>query len=137
MRHLVMDSCSAADVVAFGHLAAEDQNIFVESYAADVLHRAPVVFSNCDLVVLTEWVSQTESLFKVSKALLSNFEDIFCINVLEERFTSIDAQRNCLLALVFIMNRFIGAGNNRCDVGRNHLRSSKLNVLTIAVDILS
>ena len=99
-----MDRCGAADVVALCHLAAEDQNIFVESYAADVLHRAPVVFGYSNLVVLTERVSQTESLFKVSKALLGNFEDILCINMLEERFTGIDTERNSLLALVFIVN---------------------------------
>ena len=100
----MMDRCSAADVAAFGDLTAEDQNIFVESYAANVLHRAPVVFGNCDLVVLTEWVSQTKSLFKVGKALLGNFEYVFSVNVLEERFTSVDTKWNCLLAFVFIMN---------------------------------
>ena len=111
-----MDRCSAADVAAFCDLTAEDQNIFVESDTADVLHRAPVVFGNGDLVVLTEWVSQTKSLFKVGKTLLGNFKDIFSINVLEERFTSIDSKWNCLLAFVFVMNRFIGTGNNSCDV---------------------
>ena len=116
-----MNSCSAADVVALSYLAAEDQDIFVESYAANVLHGAPVIFGNRDLVVLTEWVCQTKGLFKVSKALLGNFKDVFSINVLEERFTCIDAQRNCLLALVLIMNRFICTGNDGCDVGRNYL----------------
>ena len=100
----MVDSCCAADVAALCDLTAEDQNIFVESYAADVLHRAPVVFSNCDLVVLTKWVSQTKSLLKVGKALLGNFENILSINMLEERFTGVDAQRDCLLAFVFIMN---------------------------------
>ena len=85
-----MNGCSAADVVALGYLAAEDQDIFVESYAADVLHRAPVVFGNCNLVVLAEWIGQAESLFKVSKALLGDFKDIFSIDVLKERFTGVD-----------------------------------------------
>ena len=93
----------------------------MESYTANVLHRAPVVFGNCDLVVFTEWVSQTESLFKVGKALLGNFEDVFSINVLEERFAGVDTKRNSLLAFVFVMNRFIGTGNYCCDVCRNYL----------------
>ena len=79
-----MNRGCAADVAALCDLAAEDQYIFVESYAADVFHRAPVVFGNSNLVVLTEWVSQTESLFKVSKALLGDFKYIFSIDVLEK-----------------------------------------------------
>ena len=104
MGHLVVDSCGAADIAALGYFAAEDQNIFVESHAADVLHRAPVIFSNCDLIVLTEWISQTESLLKEGKALLGNFKDFLSIDMLEERFTGINTERNSLLAFVFIMN---------------------------------
>ena len=84
MCHLVVDSCCAADVVALCDLRTEDQDIFVESHTADVLHRAPVVFSNCNLVVLTEWVCKTEGLLKVGKALLGYFKDIFGIDILEE-----------------------------------------------------
>ena len=99
-----MDSCGAADIAAFGNFAAEDQNVFVESHATNVLHSAPVIFSNCNLIVLTEWISQAESLFKVGKTLLGYFKDLFRIYVLEERFTGVDTERNSLLALVFIMN---------------------------------
>ena len=79
-----MDCRGATDVAALGHFATENQNIFVEGNAADIFHCAPVVFSNCDLVVLTKWIGQTESLFKVSKALLSDFKDVFSVDILEE-----------------------------------------------------
>ena len=79
-----MDGGCAADVVSLGDLGAEDQDIFVESHAADVLHCAPVVLGNCNLVVLAEWVCQTEDLFEVGKALLSNFKDIFGIDIFKE-----------------------------------------------------
>ena len=84
MRHLVVNSGCAADVIALCYLRAEDQNIFVEGHTANVLHRAPVVFSNCNLVVLTEWIGQTEGLFKVGKALLSDLEDVLGIHILKE-----------------------------------------------------
>ena len=84
MRHLVVDRGGTADIVAFGYFRTEDQNIFMESYAADVLHRAPVVFGDSDLVVLTEWICQTEGLFEVGKALLGNFKDFLCINIFKE-----------------------------------------------------
>ena len=84
MCHFVVDSCCTADVVALCDLGTEDQDIFVESYAADVLHRTPVVFSNCNLVVLTEWVCKTEGFFEVGKALLGYFKDVLCIDMLKE-----------------------------------------------------
>ena len=79
-----MNRGCAADVVALGDLGTEDQDIFVESYAAHVLHCAPVIFSNCNLVVLTKWIGKTESLFKVGKALLGDFKDIFRIDIFKE-----------------------------------------------------
>ena len=79
-----MDCGCAAYIVALGDLGAEDQDIFVESYAANVLHGAPVVFSNGNLVVLAEWVSKTEGLLEVGKALLSNFKDFVGINIFKE-----------------------------------------------------
>ena len=84
MRHLVVDSRCAADVVALCDLRTEDQDIFVESHTADVLHRTPVVFSNCNLVVLTEWVCKSEGFFEVGKALLGYFKDVLCIDMLKE-----------------------------------------------------
>ena len=131
-----MNGCSATDVTAFGHFAAENQNIFVESYATNVFHRAPVVFGNCNLIVLTKWIGQTESLFEIGKAFLGNFEDIFSINVLEERFTSVDSKRDCLLAFVFIMNGHVRTRNDCSYISRNHLRDRKLSVLAIAIEIL-
>ena len=56
----------------------------MECHAADVLHRAPVVFSNCNLIVLSKWIGKTEGLFEVSKSLLSNFEDVLGIDILKE-----------------------------------------------------
>ena len=84
MCHLVVDSRCAADVVALCDLGTEDQDIFVESHTAHVLHRTPVVFSNCNLVVLTEWVCKTEGFFEVGKALLGYFKDVLCIDMLKE-----------------------------------------------------
>ena len=84
MCHLVVDSRCTADVVALSYLRAEDQDIFVEGHTADVLHRTPVVFSNCNLVILTEWVCKTEGLLKVGKALLGYFKDVLCIDMLKE-----------------------------------------------------
>ena len=84
MRHLVVDSCCTADVIALSYLRAEDQNIFVESHATNVLHRAPVVFSNCNLVVLTKWICQAEGLFEVGEALLRYLEDVLCIDIFKE-----------------------------------------------------
>ena len=84
MRHLVVNSGCAADVIALCYLRAEDQNIFVEGHAANVLHGAPVVFSNCNLVVLAEWICQAEGLFEVGKALLSYLEDVLGIDIFEE-----------------------------------------------------
>ena len=81
MRHLVVDSGCTADVIALCYLRAEDQNIFVEGHTANVLHGAPVVFSNCNLVILTEWVCKTEGFFEVGKALLGYFKDILGINI--------------------------------------------------------
>ena len=79
-----MDGGCAAYIVALGYLGAKDQDIFVESNAANVLHGAPVVFSNGNLVVLAEWVCQTEGLFKVGKSLLSNFKDFVGIDIFKE-----------------------------------------------------
>ena len=79
-----MNRCRAANVVSLGYFRAEDQNIFVEGYATNILHRAPVVFSNCDLVVLAKWIGQTKSLFKVCKALLGDLENVLRINILKE-----------------------------------------------------
>ena len=84
MRHLVVDSCCAADVIALSYLRAEDQNIFVESHATNVLHRAPVVFSDCNLVVLTKWICQAKGLLKVGEALLGYFEDVLSIDIFKE-----------------------------------------------------
>ena len=84
MRHLVVDSCGAANVIALGYFATEDQYIFVESHTANVLHRAPVIFGDSNLVVLTKWISQTESLLEEGKALLGYFKDFFSVYVLEE-----------------------------------------------------
>ena len=84
MRHLVVDSCCAADVIALSYLRAEDQNIFVESHATNVLHGAPVVFSDCNLVVLTKWICQAKGLLKVGKALLGYFEDVLSIDIFKE-----------------------------------------------------
>ena len=84
MRHLVVDGGCSTDVVALGDLGAKDQNIFVECHTADVLHCTPVVFSNCNLVVLTKWLGKTEGLLEVGKALLGDFKDIFGINIFKE-----------------------------------------------------
>ena len=84
MRHLVVDSCCAADVIALSYFRAKDQNIFVESYTTNVLHGAPVVFSDCNLVVLTEWICQTKGLFEVSKALLGYLKDVISIDIFKE-----------------------------------------------------
>ena len=56
----------------------------MESYTTDILHGAPVVLSNCNLVVLAEWVSQAESLFKVGKTLLGDFKDVRRIYIFKE-----------------------------------------------------
>ena len=66
----------------FGLSVGDQDDIFVEGYAADIFHRAPVIFSHCDLVVFTKWVGQTKSLFKVSKTLFGHFKDIFSIDIL-------------------------------------------------------
>ena len=84
MRHLVVDSCCAADVIALSYFRAKDQNIFVESYTTNVLHGAPVVFSNCNLVVLAKWICQAKGLLKVGKALLGYFEDVLSIDIFKE-----------------------------------------------------
>ena len=84
MSHLVVDSCCTTYIVSLSYLGAENQNILMERHAANVLHGAPVVFGDSDLIVLTEWVGKTESLLEVCKPLLGDFEDIFGINVLKE-----------------------------------------------------
>ena len=84
MRHLVVNSGCAADVIALCYLRAEDQNIFVEGHTANVLHGAPVVFSNCNLVILTKGICQAEGLFEVGKALLSYLEDVLGVDIFKE-----------------------------------------------------
>ena len=79
-----MDGGCSAYIVALCDLGTEDKNIFVECHTSDILHRTPVVFSNCNLVVLTKWIGKTEGLLKVGKALLGDFKDIFGINILKE-----------------------------------------------------
>ena len=43
----------------------------------------------------------------------ANFKDFLSIDVLEERFTGVNTERNSLLALVFIMNRFVCTSYDR------------------------
>ena len=56
----------------------------MESYTTHVLHGAPVIFSDRNLVILAKWVGETESLLKVGKALLGDFKYVRCIYVLEK-----------------------------------------------------
>ncbi len=98
----------------------------MEGYTTHVLHRAPVIFGNRNLVILSKWVGKTESLLKVGKALLGDFKNFLSIDVFEKLFTGIDSKRNSFLALVFIVHRGVGTSHNGGDVGGNHLRSSEL-----------
>ena len=84
MRHLVMDSCCPTYIVSLCDLRSKDQYIFMESNTADVLHGAPVIFGNRNLVILSKWIGETESLLKVGKALLGDFKYVRCINVLKK-----------------------------------------------------
>ena len=99
----------------------------MEGYATHVLHRAPVIFGYSNLVILSEWVGKTESLLKVGKALLGDFKNVRCIDVLKKRFTGIDTERNRLLTFVFFVNGCIGTGHDGGDVSGDHLRSSELS----------
>ena len=99
----------------------------MEGYATHVLHRAPVIFGNRNLVILSKWVGKAKSLLKVSKALLGDFKNVLSIDVLKKRFTGIDSERNRLLAFVFIVHRGVGAGHNGGDVGGDHLRCGELS----------
>ena len=121
MRHFVKNCAGTAQVLAFGDLASENQNIFVESYAANIFHCAPVVFSNCKLIVLTEWICQTESFFKVSKTFLGYSENVFSVHVLKERFTGIDPKRNCLFSNIFVVNALVWTSHDGSHIGRNNL----------------
>ena len=56
----------------------------MESNTADVLHGAPVIFGDRNLVILSKWIGETESLLKVGKALLGDFKYVRCINVLKK-----------------------------------------------------
>ena len=84
MRHFVVNGCRTADVIALSDFGAEDQDIFMESYATNVLHGAPVVFSHCNLIVLAKGISQAESLLKVGEALLGDLKNVLGINVFKE-----------------------------------------------------
>ena len=108
----------------------------MEGYATHILHRAPVVFGDRNLVILSKWVGKTESLLKVGKALLGDFKYVLSINVFKKRFAGIDSERNYLLALVFIVNAGVGTGHNGSDVGGDHLRCGELSKFLLIAKIL-
>ena len=56
----------------------------MEGYTAHVLHGAPVIFGDRNLVILSKWIGETESLLKVGKALLGDFKNVCRINMLEK-----------------------------------------------------
>ena len=56
----------------------------MEGHATDILHRAPVVFGNCNLVVLAKGICQAKGLFEVGKTLLGYLKDIFSIDIFKE-----------------------------------------------------
>ena len=64
----------------------------MEGYTTHILHRAPVIFGNRNLVILSKRVGKTESLLKVGKALLGDFKYVLSINVLKKRFAGIDTE---------------------------------------------
>ena len=80
----MMDSGGSTYIISLSYLRAKYQDIFMEGHAAHILHRAPVIFGNCNLVILAKGISQPEGFFEVGKTLLCYLKDIFCIDIFEE-----------------------------------------------------
>ena len=61
-------------VEPFGNSASIYEEFFLECHGADVLHGAPVVINDGDLVVLIKWVGKAKNFLEVLETLLGDFE---------------------------------------------------------------
>ena len=130
------DGAGASGIHPLRHLASEDEKVLTESDRARVLHRTPVEVHYSDLVVLLEWIGETEDSLEVIESLLRHKEDVFRIKMLCERFPAVDPKWNFLLPAIDIMDIGVRTGDEGCDVSRDARRWIELPRRYLAIDRL-
>ena len=115
VRHLVQDRLGAGLAGEVGDPGPEDVAL-QEGHAARVLHRAFLELGHEELVVLPERVPHAERRMIEAEALLGDLEDLLRIQVLGQRLTAVDPERDVLEG---VAHDVIRTGRDRRDVGRH------------------
>ena len=118
VRHLVEDRRRPRLAGRLGHSGAEDVALG-EGDAAGVLHGADAALGDEDLVVLAEGVGMVEERLEEAEPIAGDVEDLVGVEVLEERATAPDAERD---AAVLGTHRLVGPGAHRVEIGGDRRR---------------
>lgn len=90
-----------------------------EGHQTRILHRTKVVFRHENLVVLTPWVGVAKGAMVEGQTLLGDLEDLLMVDVLGQRGTSQDTQRNRFGAVTrvpLVLEPDVGAGSNGGEI---------------------
>ncbi len=115
MGHLVQDRLGATLPAGIGDLRAEDV-VLEEGDRGSVFHRPRVELRDEQLVVLAERVPVVEDPVVEVEALLGDREELLRIEELGQRLAAEQAQVD---AVVVVVDRVVGPGDQRGDVGRD------------------
>jgi hypothetical protein len=122
VRHLVQDRLAARLPGEVGDPRPENVGL-QEGDAARVLHRAFFELGHEELVVLPERVLDAERIVVEVEALAGHLEDLVGVEVLGQRLTAEEAERD---AVVLVPDHVVRAGRDRRDVGRHDRRGREV-----------
>ena len=121
VSHLVEDGVGATCKLRSSSWAAMDV-VLGEGHQTRILHRTKVVFRHENLVVLTPWVGVAKGAMVEGQTLLGDLEDLLMVDVLGQRGTSQDTQRNRFGAVTrvpLVLEPDVGAGSNGGEISRH------------------
>ncbi len=115
VRHLVQDGLAARFPGEVGDPRPENVGL-QKGDAAGILHRALFEFGHEKLIVLLERILYSERIVVEIEALAGHLEDLVRVEVLGQRLTAEQAQRD---AVVLVADHVPGTGHDGRDVGRH------------------